>query len=195
MYFRKLAEKGITRIGDLISDNNELIVKNNRRLRELNVSPLDAFRLLTLIAALPLEWRNSLKEMSYIEDEPFNIHDEIKVNLNEQTNLIKTAASKTVHKELRNRIIAPPTAQLKFNAEFVDDVFDWKEIYSLPFRAALDTKSREFQYKLLNRCLMTTAFLFKVGLASTPACSFCGEMEESLEHLFTSCHYPKNFLG
>ena len=59
----------------------------------------------------------------------------------------------------------------------------------------MDTKSSEFQYKLLNRCLVTNAFLFKVGLASTPACSFCGDMDESLEHLITSssCHYCKNF--
>ena len=63
----------------------------------------------------------------------------------------------------------------------------------MPFRATLDTKSREFQYKLLNRCLVTNSFLFKVGLASTPACSFCGDMDESLEHLITSCHYSKNF--
>ena len=57
--------------GDLISDNNELIVKNNHRLRELNISPLDAFRLLALTDALPLEWREGLKTISYIEDEPF----------------------------------------------------------------------------------------------------------------------------
>ena len=42
---KKMAEKGIIKIGDLVSDNNELIVKNNRRLRELNISghsmPLD----------------------------------------------------------------------------------------------------------------------------------------------------------
>ena len=94
---------------------------------------------------------------------PFNIHDEIKLNLNEQTILIKTAASKIVYKELRNRTITPPTAQLKFHTKFVDDVLERKEIYSLPFRATLDTKSREFQYKLLNRCLVTNAFLFKVG--------------------------------
>ena len=103
---------------------------------------------------------------------PFNIHDEIKLNLNEQTVLLKTVDSKTVYKELRNRIITPPTAQLKFNASFVDDVLEWKEINSVRFRATLDTKSREFQYKLLNRCLVTTAFLFKVELASTLACSF-----------------------
>ena len=116
VYFKKLAEKGIIRIGDLISDNNELIVKNNRRLRELNISPLDAFRLLTLIDALPLECRKGLKEIS------------IKLNLNKQTVLIKTAASRTVYKKLRNRIITPPTAQLKFNAKFVDDILERKEI-------------------------------------------------------------------
>ena len=122
MYFKNLAEKGIIKIGDLISDNIELIVKNSRRLRELNITPHDAFRLLALIHASSLEWREGLEANSYIEDKPFNIHDEIKLNLNKQTVLIKTAASKTVDKELQNRIITPPTAQLKFNANFVDDV-------------------------------------------------------------------------
>ena len=56
---------------DLISDNNELIVKNNHWLRELNISPLDAFRLIALTDALPLEWRQGLKTISYKEDEPF----------------------------------------------------------------------------------------------------------------------------
>ena len=55
VYFKKLAKKGIIKIGELIPDNDELIVKNNRRLRELNISPLNAFRLLDLIDALPLE--------------------------------------------------------------------------------------------------------------------------------------------
>ena len=109
-----MAEKEIIKIGDLISDNNELIVKNNHRLRELNISPLDAFRLLALTNALPLEWHKGLKTISYIENQPFNIHDEIKLNLNEQTIPIKTAASKIVYKELLNRTITPPTAQLKF---------------------------------------------------------------------------------
>ena len=121
------------------------------------------------------------------------MHNEIKLSFNGKNVLIDTVVSKTVYKELRNRIITPPTAQLKFNATFVDDVLEWKEFYNLPLRATLDTKSREFQYKLLNRCLVTNVFLLKVGLASNPACSFCGDMDESLEHLITSCHYSKNF--
>ena len=68
-----------------------------------------------------------------------------------------------------------------------------KKIYSLPYRVALDTKTREFQYKLLNRCLVTNTFLCKIGIIPSPACSLCGESDESLEHLFLSCHYTKNF--
>ena len=43
MYIRNLAEKGILRIGDLIYDNTELIVKSNYKLRELNILLLDIY--------------------------------------------------------------------------------------------------------------------------------------------------------
>ena len=36
-------------------------------------------------------------------------------------------------------------------------------------------------------------FLCKIGIIPSPACSLCGESDESLEHLFLSCHYTKNF--
>ena len=38
VYFRNLAEKGIFRVGDLISNKHELIIKSE--LRVLNLSPL-----------------------------------------------------------------------------------------------------------------------------------------------------------
>ena len=58
---------------------------------------------------------------------------------------------------------------------------NWKEIYSLPFKVALDTKSREFQYKILNRYLVTNTFLKKIGKADFSACSFFGVADESLK--------------
>ena len=193
VYFRNLAEKGILRMGDLISDNNEFIVKSNYKLRELNISPLDIFRLISVIDALPAEWRESLNTLASTADKPFNFHNEIKLSVNDKNVLIETVVSKTVYKELRNKIVTPPTAQLNFNTLFVNDVLEWKEIYSLPFRTSLDTKSREFQYKLLNRCLVTNSFLNKIGIIPSPACSFCGEMNESLEHFFICCRYTKDF--
>ena len=61
VYNNRLVNKGIIiiRIGDLIAENNEIITKC--KLRELNVSPLDAFQLASVMDALPVEWRQSLK--------------------------------------------------------------------------------------------------------------------------------------
>ena len=56
-----------------------------------------------------------------------------------------------------------------------------------------DTKSREFQYKLLHRYLATNDFLNKIGISSSPRCSLCDGADESLEHLFVSCLITQSF--
>ena len=178
-------------MGDLISNKNELIIKSESRV--LHLLPLDAFRLVSLIDALPTQWRELLKTCISTGDTPFNLRDEITLSLSGQVVLLEKVYSKIVYKELWNRIVTPPTAKLKFNAHFVNDTWNWKKIYSLPYCVAVDTKTREFQYKLLNRCLVTNTFLCKIGIIPSPACSLCGESDESLEHLFLSCHYTKNF--
>jgi len=109
---------------------------------------------------MPVEWRESLNTFASTADEPFNLQDEIKLSFNNKDVLIKTVISKTVYKKLRNRIIIPPTAQLNFNTHFVSDALEWKEIYSLSFRTSLDTKSHEFQYKLL-KLVSCHKFIFK----------------------------------
>ena len=60
-------------------------------------------------------------------DTPFNLHDEIKLRLSGQIVLLEKAYSKIVYKELRNRIVTPPTAKLKFDANFVNDTLNWKK--------------------------------------------------------------------
>ena len=62
VYNHKLASIGIRTIGDLISENNELTTKH--KLRELNISPLDAFRLACVIEAIPTEWQKRSKNVS-----------------------------------------------------------------------------------------------------------------------------------
>ena len=49
VYNNRLANKGVLRIGDLISEDNTLLTNH---LRELNISPLDAFLLICVIEAL-----------------------------------------------------------------------------------------------------------------------------------------------
>ena len=58
-----LVDKGIVRMGNLIAENNEIVTS---KLRELNLSPLDAFQLFSVIDAVPKDWRHALKVMDMI---------------------------------------------------------------------------------------------------------------------------------
>ena len=70
-------------------------------------------------------------------------------------------------KKIRDGEIVKPTAQKKYVEFFENDDLNWKKIYSLPYQVALDTKSREFQYKLLHRYLAANDFLNKIGISSS----------------------------
>ena len=59
-------------------------------MRELNTSPLDIFRLISVIDALPVEWRESLNTLASTADEPFNFYNEIKLSFNDKNVLIET---------------------------------------------------------------------------------------------------------
>ena len=162
-------------------------------LRELDLSPLDFFRLVSVINALPKKWQDSLKRSSHYEKKAFSLQEQIVLSLNGQKTQINKVVSKTIYKEFRNRVITTPSAQKKYVCSFINDTLDWKEIYGLPHRVTSDTKLREFQYKLLNRYLVTNVFLNKIGVLPSPACSFCGKEDESLEHILISCNYAKEF--
>lgn len=46
-----------------------------------------------------------------------------------------------------------PSAQKKINLRYPELSLDGREIYPLPFTFTLDTKVREFQYKMLNNII------------------------------------------
>ena len=64
---------------------------------------------------------------------------------------------------------------------------DWKSIYLLPRRVALDKNLRMFQYKLLNNILYLNNMLFRFKKADSPLCSYCDEEQKTPLHLFHSC--------
>jgi len=72
-------------------------------------------------------------------------------------------------------------------SKYPDLSIDWKRLYSLAFETTLDTKLREFQYKLLNLIVFTNKKLYPFKMVGSPLCVFCNEEEESLEHLMYFC--------
>ena len=67
----------------------------------------------------------------------------------------------------------------------------WKEekvlVDLLSFKTTLDTKLREFQYKILIRILYTNNMPFKFKKVNYPLCDFCEKELETIEHLFFHC--------
>ena len=68
-----------------------------------------------------------------------------------------------------------------------------KKLYSLAFETTLDTKLREFQYKILNLIIFTNKKLHRFKMVDSPLCAFCNAEEESLEHLLYLCKISSFF--
>ena len=103
------------------------------------------------------------------------------------------SSSRGVYWDLVEKIKIAPTAESKYEDIFSVHNLWWEQFYLLPRKATLDSKTRESQYKLLHRIVYTNKILHKMGLVPSPMCSFCGNTEESLEHLFIYCDTSKHF--
>ena len=64
-----------------------------------------------------------------------------------------------------------------------------------PFKLTLDTRSRDFQYKTLNRHLQPNFLLKEIGKTNSSSRSFCSPMDETLEHLLISYSITKLLCG
>ena len=181
----KLVRQGIVTVFDLVTKQNRYVGINN------NLSPIYMFVLMSIADTLPVNWRQSIKGNNYFSNTVviFDLQSQIGLYIMRNKVLISKVSSKSISKELRSKVTASPTTQAKYIELFENDNLEWNEIYSLPFKVALDTRTREFQYRLLNSYLATNSFLQKIGKIdlSTCMCSFCNAEAESLEHLFLSC--------
>ena len=88
--------------------------------------------------------------------------NQIKLYLKNQAVKIENVLSKNVCSEIRAGYETRPTAQSRFEEQFPDICLDWHDVYKLPFNVLIDTKSREFQYRILNRYLTATLFFIKL---------------------------------
>ena len=114
-----------------------------------------------------------MKSYGYDRLVSFDLEEHTQLFLSGKEVLLSNADSKKQIKEIRDGEIVQPTPRKKYVEFFENDDLNWKEIYSLPYQVALDSKSREFQYKLLHIYLATNDFLNKIGISSPPRCSLC----------------------
>ena len=128
IFHRALFKKGIITLEDLVSENNDLIVKQSPNSSLL--TPTEVFLLMQVIDALPVQWRNSLALRGHKRDKTFDVKDHIKLRLKDQEVLIDKAASKDIYGEIRSKYEATPTAQAKYMELYSSVCLEWKGIYN-----------------------------------------------------------------
>ena len=71
------------------------------------------------------------------------------------------------------------------------DIQQFEQCFKDVYRVTNVPKLRSFQYRLLQRAIITNIQLVHWGVKSTNLCSFCELQRESYTHLFVKCEYVK----
>ena len=188
-FIRYLVDQGIAKIGDLISDTGRFL--ESEKLLRAKLSPINYFNLMGIVNAIPKEWRLIIRHNQQHTHPPLNHVIKIKID-GAFVDLLKIS-SKMVYNEFKRMKQTVPSAQAKTNSRYPEFSLEWKKIYSLSFSVTLDTKVREFQYKILNNIIFTNEKLFRFKMINSPLCVFCQTEVESMEHLFFYCNITKLF--
>ena len=75
MFNQSLVSKGITEIGDFVTEKKQFIFQCNQSY--VNFFPKNIFDSMSLVDAIPAPWRQSLKINGYLNKSPFVIPDQI----------------------------------------------------------------------------------------------------------------------
>ena len=181
---------GILKVGDLVS--REGVFLRSDKILNSSFSPCYYFSLMGVLDTIPKKWRSLIKTSHYCAPSPI---DQSCFELIIAGKVIDLAnvTSKLVYNEFRSLKQTPATAKAKILNKYPDLATDWKKLYSLAFETTLDTKLREFQYKILNLIIFTNKKLHRFKMVDSPLCAFCNAEEESLEHLLYLCKISSFF--
>ena len=108
---------------------------------------------------------------------------------------ILDVSSKHIYRSFLAKKQTTPTAKdrEKLSAKYHRLTIDWKRVYLLSFRTILETKLKEFQFKILNRIVFTNEKLFRFDMAESDKCALCQTEVKSIEHLLFSCKISSVF--
>ena len=121
VFEKHLLEEDILTVGDLFF----------RRVNR-DLSPIDRFKLMSLIDAVPVEWRKRVKQSAHYKLSELRSTVHLKID-NADVDL-SSVTSKSLYNAFKMAKQTPPSAQKRFQRQFPDVQFDWNEIYSLSFK-------------------------------------------------------------
>ena len=147
-----------------------------------------------LIAAIPGEWRDFFIQNDRATFTPIPPH-----NYDMAIHVIKKKLSGRIYKFLSGDTIEIHNKYIKWrvelNQEFAGGLIGFRDQHVNIYKLTNVTKLRSFQYRLLQRGLVTNIQLEKWGMKPSELCSFCHKYPETLSHLFWYCSEVQMLWG
>ena len=181
-----LTNKGLVYINDILSDSGNMYgYEQFCQKFQVNLTFIDFY---SLTHSIPRSWKGTiLKENIKLDSESllqkcmFNI-------LNMRSVCWGVYWSFSNSKIYKNKCISSWNKVLSM--EIQSNL--WQELFSVNFRATIESKLQAFQYKILTRTLVTNRWLIKCKIIDNDLCYFCKLEPETIEHLFWKCIYIQN---
>ena len=114
-------------------------IAKRKDYNRLGLSLTDRFQLNSIVSALPKKWKKNVRDIEYHHHNACVLFES---NITQTTSL----SSKQIKEMLTVKKRMRPTAQIKYNHDFIIDDDVWKEIYMLPKNILFDNKVYETQF-------------------------------------------------
>jgi len=190
IYRRDLVNLGFMKIRDLISANNSFSYDTSSL-----INPEQRFFLMSIINSIPTEWRSLIKASIEITiADPIPSVPTIQMASGNVAPMLDLTP-KQIYQTFKQQKQIAPTAKQKLSNKYSSIEIEWEKVYTLAFPCTLNTKIREFQYKILNCILFTNEKLNSVGVVESPNCTFSREAKGSVEHLLFFCKITTTVFG
>ena len=145
---------------------------------------------MSIINSIPAEWRSAVKTSTdLLVIDPLPSTPTIRMESDNLVPILDASSKQIYQLFLRQKKTDSTHCQTEINQQlkYPNTAINWQKFYSLAFQTTLESKSREFQYKILNCVVFTNEKLCCFGLVESPICTFRQQVAESVEHLLFFC--------
>ena len=159
-------------------------IKSSHEFQRMGLNDFEINEIKQIVWGIPSSWKAFLNTKNYP-----NIDTELSLEFvfNEKVYSLNEITSKKIYDTLLNMRTEKSYAMR--NLEQVYGIFekDIQRIFLRPRKSTLNSRLREFQFKMLYDLIYTNKHLYIFKIVASNLCSFCNKYEESYQHLFLSC--------
>ena len=186
MYFdESLFLKNIYKLHHIVDGEGE--IKSTRDFLRMGLNEQEIIKLNQLFRNTPLTWKALLKKNDSCRDTDLNLE----FVFNGRVNTLLDVTSKKIYVALLNMKIEKSYAVKRLERIYNYSEKDIHTIFLRPRKCTLNSRLREFQFKLLYELIYTRKHLYTYKFSISNICAFCDKYEETYEHLFFTCEKIK----